>query len=163
LHTEADRKGDRAPVAPEIVRLGEDFSIVTEYTSFLVLENDAEYQRWKIARKNLESTGRDRQVQDKRREQLAAIRNKALDGLGPQAAATPAASKLPVQVAFAPQAVNRSASAPTMQPQAQSQPQPQPERRQSSDFRLPGTGSGPVGPLGVLATLWLARRKQKTS
>ena len=87
LLKDADRKGDRAAVAPEIVRLGEDFSIVTEYTSFLVLENDAEYQRWKIARKNLDSTGRDRQVHAKLREQLDSIRNKALADLGPQAVA----------------------------------------------------------------------------
>ncbi|MEY2427845.1 MAG: Ca-activated chloride channel, partial [Verrucomicrobiota bacterium] len=161
LLKDADRKGDRSAVTPEIVRLGEDFSIVTEYTSFLVLENDAEYQRWKIARKNLESTGRDRQAQAKRSEQFAAIRNKAMAGIGPQAAATPFTSPSPVQLASAPQAVNRSVPAPIAQPQPQSQPQP--ERRQSSDFRFPGGGSSPIGPLGVLATIWLARRKQKAS
>ena len=120
-------------VAPEIVRLGEDFSIVTEYTSFLVLENDAEYQRWKIARKNLDSIGRDRQVHAKRREQLDAIRNKALADLGPQAVA-PAAEKAPVQMASAAQALNRPAPAPA----AQTQPPPQPERRQSWDIHVPG-------------------------
>ena len=41
----ADRSGSRESVAPEVVRLGETFSIVTEYTSFLVLENDAEFRR----------------------------------------------------------------------------------------------------------------------
>ena len=35
----------------EIVRLGEAYSIASEYTSFLVLPNDAEYQRWKLERK----------------------------------------------------------------------------------------------------------------
>ncbi len=44
----------------EIVRLGEAFSIVTEHTSFLVLENDGEYQRWKIERKNALRIDRDR-------------------------------------------------------------------------------------------------------
>jgi Ca-activated chloride channel homolog len=154
----ADRKGDRSAVIPEIVRLGEDFSIATEYTSFLVLENDAEYQRWKIARKNLASTDRDRQVQAKRREQLDSIREKAMADLGPQAAA-PVARQAPVQMASAAQAVNRPAPAPAAQPQSS----PQTDRRQSSDFHLPGTGSSPVGPLGVLAALWLARRKQKAS
>src|SRR5436189_4105678 len=86
LLKDADRNGDRAPIIPDIVRLGEDFSIVTEYTSFLVLENDAEYQRWKIARRNLESTTRDRTAQAKVREQLDSIRDKALANLGPQAA-----------------------------------------------------------------------------
>ncbi len=150
----ADRKGDRSAVTPEVVRLGEDFSIVTEYTSFLVLENDAEYQRWKITRKNLASTGRDRQVQAKRREQLDAIRNKALADLGPQAAA-PAAAKAPVRMASAAQAVN--------QPLPRAQAQPQPARSQSWDIHLPGGGSSPVGPLGVLAAFWLARRKRKAS
>jgi Ca-activated chloride channel homolog len=156
LLKDADRKGDRSTVAPEIVRLGEDFSIVTEYTSFLVLENDAEYQRWKITRRNLDSTGRDRQAQAKRRDQLDSIRNKALADLGPKAVA-PAAEKSPVQLASAAQAVNRPAPAPA------AQPRPQSERRQSWDIPIPGTGSSPVGPLGVLAALWLARRKRKAS
>lgn len=156
LLKDADRKGDRSAVVPEVVRLGEDFSIVTEYTSFLVLENDAEYQRWKVARKNLESISRDRQVHAKRREQLDSIRNKALADLGPQAVA-PAAEKAPVQMASAPQAVNRPAPAPA----AQAQPPRQPEHRQSWDIHIPG--SSPVGPFGVLAALWLARRKRKAA
>jgi Ca-activated chloride channel homolog len=156
LLKDADRKGDRTAVLPEVVRLGEDFSVVTEYTSFLVLENDAEYQRWKIARRNLESTGRDRQVQAARREQLDAIRNKALADLGPQAV-LPATEKAPVQMASMTQPPNRLM--PPSPPQSQSRP----ERRQSSDIHVPGGGSGPVGPLGVLAALWLARRKRNAA
>ncbi len=53
LLKEADLSGSRAKAVDEIVRLGEGYSIVTEYTSFIVLENDAEYQRWKIDRRNL--------------------------------------------------------------------------------------------------------------
>jgi Ca-activated chloride channel family protein len=160
LLKEADRRGDRAPVFPEIVRLGEDFSIVTEYTSFLVLENDAEYQRWKISRRNFESTGRDRQVQSKRREQLEAIRNKALSDIGPQAAAA-AAQPTPVQMASARQGASPSVQAPVQQPRAQSQPESAPARSQSSDFHLPG--SSPIGPLGALLSIWFLRRKQKAS
>ena len=52
LLKDADRTGDRGPVLDEIILLGEEYSIVTEYTSFLVLENDAEYKRWKIERRN---------------------------------------------------------------------------------------------------------------
>jgi len=156
LLKDADRNGDRSAVVPEVVRLGEDFSIVTEYTSFLVLENDAEYQRWKIARKNLDSIRRDRQVHAKRREQLDSIRNKALADLGPQAAA-PAAEKAPVRMASAPRVLNRPAPAPA----PQTQPPRQPEHRQSWDIHVPG--SSPVGPFGVLAALWLARRKRKAA
>ena len=36
---------------------------------------------------------------------------------------------------------------------------PQPERRQSWNFH--NTGSGPVGPLGLLAAFWFLRRKRK--
>ena len=153
----ADRKGDRAQVIPEVVRLGEDFSIASEYTSFLVLENDAEYQRWKIERKNLQRLGADREAQAKRREQLDAIRNKALNEIGPQAA-EPAIQKPVVRMASAAQPFNQPAPAP----QPQSDPQPPSNRGQSSDFHF-GGGSSPVGPLGVLATVWLARRKRKSS
>lgn len=113
----ADRKGDRTAVIPEVVRLGEDFSIVTEYTSFLVLENDAEYQRWKIARRNLESTGRDRQAQAKIREQLDGIRNKALANLGPQPT-EPASQAKPVKPASLPATINPPAPSPQTQSSA---------------------------------------------
>jgi Ca-activated chloride channel family protein len=158
LLKDADRKGDRSPVIPEIVRLGEDFSIVTEYTSFLVLENDVEYQRWKISRKNMDSTGRDRTAQAKVREQLEAIRNKALSDIGPQDDA--AAASRHAQMASAKQAMNQPAATPAAQAPSQ-QPQAQQPRGQSFDFHLPGGGSSPVGPLGVLASLFLMHRKKK--
>ena len=159
LLKEADRQGDRSPVTPEIIRLGENFSIATEYTSFLVLENDAEYQRWKIERRNLESSGTDRQAQAKRREQLEAIRSKALSEIGPQAAST-GAPATPTRVASAVRPFNQPA-APAPQPQAQAQPQASPGRKQSFDFSVPG--SSPVGPLGVVASIWFLRRKKKAS
>src|SRR5438128_2690355 len=40
LLKDADRSGSRDAVIDEVVRLGEAYSIVSEYTSFLVLEND---------------------------------------------------------------------------------------------------------------------------
>jgi Ca-activated chloride channel homolog len=150
----ADRRGDRGPVIPEIVRLGEDYSVATEYTSFLVLENDAEYQRWKINRKNLTRIGRDRQVLAKRREQLDTIRNKALADIGPQAA-----QKGPTQLADASQTVTRTVQGGLPQPATQSGSA---SRRQSSDFRI-GGGSSPVGPIGVLLSVWLCRRKLRKS
>ena len=157
LLKDSDRKGDRSPVIPEVVRLGEDFSIVTEYTSFLVLENDAEYQRWKITRRNLESTTRDRTAQAKVREQLDAIRNKALADIGPQGAS---AASQPVKLASAKPAMNQPVMTPGVQAPSQ-QPQAQQPRGQSFDFHLPGGGSSPVGPLGVLFSIFLMRRKNK--
>lgn len=155
LLKDADRQGDRSPAIPEIVRLGEEFSIVTEYTSFLVLENDAEYQRWKISRKNLERTGHERQAQTQLRAQLDGIRSKALDNLGPQGAESAASAK-PTQLASAMPTANKTTPAPA----AQSQPAPTPHGRQSWDIGVPG--SSPVGPLGVLGAAWLLRRKRKT-
>jgi hypothetical protein len=73
-------------VVDEIVRLGETYSIVTEYTSFIVLENDAEYARWKIERKNLLRTSSDRKQQQLVQAGLDAIREKAVADLGPEAA-----------------------------------------------------------------------------
>jgi Ca-activated chloride channel family protein len=160
LLKDADRKGDRSQVIPEIVRLGEDFSIVTEYTSFLVLENDMEYQRWKISRRNLESIGRDRTAQARLREELESIRNKAMADLGPQDGAARTASK-PVRLASANRVMSQPTPIPAAQAPAPPQPQAQPAHGQSFDFHLPG-GSGPVGPLGVLGSLWLMRRKKKS-
>src|SRR6185436_307802 len=84
LLKQADRNGSRASVLEEVIKLGEGFSIVTEYTSFLVLENDGEYQRWKIERRNAIRTDRDRKAQELTRVNLEKIRNKAVAGLGPQ-------------------------------------------------------------------------------
>jgi Ca-activated chloride channel family protein len=83
LLKEADRTGSRNGVIDEIVRLGEGYSIVTEYTSFLVLENDAEYQRWRLERRNALRMPRDRAQARALDAQLASIRNKVPENLGP--------------------------------------------------------------------------------
>lgn len=85
LLREGDRAGSREPFAAEIVRLGEGYSIVTEYTSFLVLENDGEYQRWKIDRRNQRRTVREKKGQDEVAAQLDAMRSKAVADVGPEA------------------------------------------------------------------------------
>lgn len=147
LLKEADRSGARDSVLQEIVRLGEGYSIVTEYTSFLVLENDAEYQRWQIDRRNALRIDRDRAAQQKVRDQFDSIRTRAAADLGPQAAhpVEPAAAQSPTP--------SNSTPAP-----AQSQaPRNSRSSNQSSDLDL---GTGPVGPLFVLLSGWLARRKR---
>jgi Ca-activated chloride channel homolog len=77
LLRDADRQGDRSPVIPEIIRLGEGYSIVSEYTSFLVLENDAEYRRWALDRRNAVRYAKDRGALDQVRSELAKLRDKA--------------------------------------------------------------------------------------
>jgi len=158
LLKEADRAGDRSPALPEIIRLGEEFSIVTEYTSFLVLENDAEYQRWKISRKNLERNQAERQAQAQLRSRLDDIRNKALASLGPEAAESMPTIKSRATRLPAPTPMSQP-SVPLPQPQNSSAPAP--TGRQS--WNLGGSGSSPVGPLGVLGAAWLLRRKRKVA
>jgi Ca-activated chloride channel family protein len=94
LLKDADRRGSRDAVVDEIVRLGEGFSIVTEYTSFLVLENDAEYRRWKIERRNALRLERDRANQERVRDKLATLRQRASD-VGPMARNEAPADKAP--------------------------------------------------------------------
>ena len=51
--------GESPQLVQEIVALCEGFSIVSEYASFIVLENDSEYQRWSIERRNLNRVQRE--------------------------------------------------------------------------------------------------------
>jgi len=89
LLKEADAQGSRTPVVDEIIRLGEGYSIATEFTSFLVLENDAEFARWNINRKNLRRLERDRKSEAALAEGLEAIRSKAKADIGPAAVEAP--------------------------------------------------------------------------
>jgi hypothetical protein len=146
----ADRTGTRDGVKSEIIALGETYSIVTEYTSFLVLENDAEYQRWKIARRNAERTGRDRGAQQKREDELAALRQRAASDLGPQ----PVERRTEMAQASQPPA---APTAPT--PGKPGAPAPTAARPgRSVDFNF---GTGPVGPLFLVLSAWLSRRRQR--
>ena len=76
--------------ADEIVRLCEGYSIASQYASFIVLENDTEYRRWKIARRNATRVQRDRQAQLAVREGLAQLRHDTAQQLGPKSDAKPA-------------------------------------------------------------------------
>ncbi len=151
----ADRQDNRPAVVDEVVRLGESYSIVTEYTSFLVLENDAEYQRWKIERRNQNRLQRDRAAQAQRQQSLDALREKAMQEIGPQPKLAQAAPQsLPKVDANRP-------SGPQVQPpnrQPTASPTAQPHQRRSFDFDF---GSGPVGPLFVGLALWMRRRKNR--
>jgi Ca-activated chloride channel family protein len=81
----------------QIVQLGEKYSIATEYTSFIVLENDGEYARWKIAQRNAMRITQDRDAQKQLETELRTLRQKTPGGLGDPAAspvsdATPASA-----------------------------------------------------------------------
>ena len=54
-----------------------------DFASFIVLENDEEYKRWSIARRNANRIERDRAAQAKLRGELQRLRDESLAGLGP--------------------------------------------------------------------------------
>jgi Ca-activated chloride channel family protein len=83
LLKEADRAGSRDSVVTEIVRLGEGYSIASEYTSFLVLENNEEYGRWQIERRNALRVERDRKAQKRLRDELEQMRSASTERLQP--------------------------------------------------------------------------------
>jgi Ca-activated chloride channel family protein len=80
---DARGNGSTKSVQDEIVRLCEGYSIVSEYASFIVLENDAEYQRWKIERRNATRIERDRAAQAALRQKLDELRQEGMAKLGP--------------------------------------------------------------------------------
>ena len=128
----------------EIVRLGEGYSITSEYTSFLVLENDAEYQRWKIERRNASRIRRDRDAQLRLRRELEALRARAMSGIGPMVNKEQTVPQ-PVQVA----SNTPRSSFPQAMPQA-SRPAP------SRSINLPSMGGGAMDPISALVGVVLA-------
>jgi Ca-activated chloride channel family protein len=134
----------------EIVQLCEGFSIVSPYASFLVLENDAEYQRWKIDRRNALRIEADRAAQELVRKELARLRDQAVANLGPQPAAeaTSAATRLPANT-------TSTGPAPGVAP-SPTELAASPGSGNNRDLQLPsfngGGGGGAVDPLtGALA------------
>jgi hypothetical protein len=77
------KTGETTELKDEIVSLCEGYSIVSEYASFIVLENDAEYRRWKIQRRNATRIQRDRAARELVQQQLAELRDKSMSELGP--------------------------------------------------------------------------------
>jgi hypothetical protein len=149
LLKEADRGAERESAKSEIVRLGEAYSIATQYTSFIVLENDAEFQRWAIDRRNALRMERDRQAQERLASQLEAMTAKASAKLGPDRSA-------PQLEEPSPAIQQASASTPVT---------PRPSRGWNLD--LPKPGGGPVGPVvglivAALAVIeWQRRRRER--
>lgn len=152
LLKEADQAGSRTGAIDEIVRLGEGYSIVTEYTSFIVLENDAEYQRWKIDRRNQVRVARDRKQQQALQAELARIRERALANLGPAPAETSQqAQSQSAAPATGPSSVPQAASPATF---PNSSPGRNLDLRPSAPFG--GGGGGAFDPVSGAIVLTLA-------
>jgi Ca-activated chloride channel family protein len=135
LLKDADRAGSRESVVAEVVRLGEAYSIATEHTSFIVLENDGEYKRWAIERRSALRLQRDRQAREVLARQLETIRDKAVAKQSAERAA-PTLSDLSSTDAEA----NAGSPAKANPAQASSD---------SPHWNWPNLGGGPVGPVGV--------------
>jgi Ca-activated chloride channel family protein len=142
----------------EIVRLCEGYSIMSPLASMLVLENNAEYKRWKIDQRNATRIQRDRDSRNRLEEKLASLRKQNEYQL------TSMKTK-PAQ------------PSPTSQP-ATSRPAPSANRpNQNVDFNLPnfgrggggGGGGGAIDPitatiaLTTAAAAALARRRKRNA
>jgi Ca-activated chloride channel homolog len=169
LMDEDRRSGSIGAMREPIVRLCEDYSIVSEYASFIVLENDAEYQRWKIEQKNVARMGRDRAALDARREALRLRREQATAQLGPEAAAAAVKSLVNDPVGATPGNVANqpTGSAPDATRFAEA-----PARRSSQSVNFGGGngggGGGAIDPVSGVALLtfagfgaWHSRRRAR--
>ncbi len=136
LQEQIDMTGSKGAVA-EIIQLGETYSIASEYTSFLVLENNQEYKRWKIEQRNADRMKRDRRAQNQRQEMLENIRNQAMVDLGPvekgQQQLQLASATQPNQQAGSRQAPKNAGNRPTPA---------NPANNSRRSVNLPGFGGG---------------------
>lgn len=137
LLRDSDDADMRQEVLDEVVRLGEAYSIATEHTAFIVLENDAEYKRWKIRRRNALRVGRDVASRKSLLKQLERMRSESLSRLGPSIEDGGVAAGRPALTL--------------------------PDT--GWKLRFPRQGGGPVGPVvlllvGVLATVRVFRRRK---
>lgn len=84
LMAEMRKNGESAASVQKIISLCEGYSIAGEYASFIVLENDAEYQRWAIERRNATRVKRDDAARVRLQQELQAVRDASLADLGPK-------------------------------------------------------------------------------
>ena len=145
-----------ASVVDEIVKLCEDFSIASEYASFIVLENDAEYQRWKIERKNVSRLERDRAAQARVQEQLEALRNEALSKLGPSADGARPTADVASRPAAQPVDLVNSGQAPLRPPRRRHSRRIDRPTAGSTWICRGGGGGGAIDPISAAIGLGLA-------
>lgn len=145
--------GDDQAIIDEIIGLGEAYSITSEYTSFIVLENDAEYQRWNIEQRNQRRLARDRRNRERLRAEFDRIRTKAATDIGPEAAGASPSGEDESQLQ--PQPLLVAGAEKELPPElliteADRQPPPR-RRRQTFNFG----GGGALDPLSALISLGL--------
>lgn len=143
----------------EIVGLCEGYSITSIYASMLVLENDGEYKRWKIERRNALRVRRDRAARDQLQQQLVKLRRQSQQRLVSDSSTT-VADEGPVE----PTTVNQNPTPqnPTISDPPISNPPPEniPTSPRGNDLSVPtfgggggGGGGGAIDPFTGLAVL----------
>ena len=144
------KRGETPQLKEKIVQLCEGYSITSEYASFIVLENDSEYRRWKIKRRNATRIQRDRAAREKVRDELKEIRDQGLASIGPQPASKHS------DTTSANSQSNRSSSRPASTNQA-NRSHPSSRRSRDLDFgsspnrsRGGGSGGGAIDPITAL-------------
>lgn len=171
-------KGRSSDLENQIVDLCEGYSIVSEYASFIVLENDSEYKRWKIERKNAIRIQRDRQAREALNDSLKQMRDEAMANLGPATADKP--KKVAAKKKATPSRRQRQAARKlpsrgqdlNLGQQPISTPMNSPRQQTSARPRQPfgggggGGGGGAIDPITGLIAAGLAgaaaaRRKRK--
>ncbi|HAI14674.1 MAG TPA: MprA protease, GlyGly-CTERM protein-sorting domain-containing form [Phycisphaerales bacterium] len=160
---------------PQVIGLGEAYSIVTEYTSFLVLENDSEYKRWKIDRRNALRIKRDRAARNVVNQRLNQLREQAMQQF--TMVDTSVSNNTNNSISpntttnIAPMRNIPAAKPVPTQPQV-SKPRPAPQPRQNRGFDIDfpsfGGGGGAIDPIsaGLIASLGglaMMRRKRRRS
>jgi Ca-activated chloride channel family protein len=113
------QKGETSDLRDAVARLGVDYSLVTDYTSMLVVRDD-QAEGLGLGHRNADRVQRERTAQQQR--ETAPVRNYRVDNTGSN----------PSGGAF------RGVNAPSV-------------------------GTGPVGPLFVIAAVWLASRRKGTT
>jgi MprA protease rhombosortase-interaction domain-containing protein len=133
----------------EIVALCEGYSIVSPYASMLVLENDAEYKRWKIEQRNATRVQRDRKSREVVQQKLADLRRRSGEGFEmnreQKLVSTPSHTKA-TPAAPAQTQSNSPVSQPTTQ-------RSRPNRGIDLDVSFPGGGGGAIDPVTAVLTL----------
>jgi Ca-activated chloride channel family protein len=131
--------GESAGLRDQVVALGTEYSLVTDYTSMVVLREDVMEDEG-IQRRNAQRVQRERQAQQTRAQ--APVRNHRVDGTG----------------------VKVGPSQPAPQAPAPDRAKTPAKRKGMFDgMRAPSIGSGAVGPLFVGLVVWLHRRKRSRS
>ena len=152
LLRELRRVGESPQIVDDVVMLCEEYSIVSQYASFIVLENDAEYQRWKIERRNASRIDRDRAAQARLRTELEQLREQSMAKLLPQQDGA-------LQVAAKERSVQRSSLPRTSGPLPQTTSQTNRRSRDRQGFDLfssqGGGGGGALDPFSALIALGL--------